>query len=218
MVTTCTELTAETTATDWLSQCVDNIACEQLSLTPTYDDPAIPCGSSMEYQDVRDYIGSCDDWQAAGSPIFTVPAKEDGASCAGGVECLSNNCVGFGVGNSVCADPCTTGVCSAGFACMGGYCFPTRTPSDGGPATLRDRDYCKSNAGAFPVTAARKTTLSPSVLTSARRVNAHRSSNVSMVISYWHALRLEHNKSCAGRTSTPLGVARERIDRQLGCA
>lgn len=80
------------------------------------------------------------------SPVSSGTPKNDGAPCGGDVECLSNNCVAFGTGNFVCADPCTMGECSAGFACMGGYCFLMQTPPAGGAARLFDGDSCTSNA------------------------------------------------------------------------
>ncbi len=145
-VTTCTELTPDTTATDWNTQCIDDTACEQLPPAPGFNNEGlIPCSSYTDYRN-RDYVGSCDDWRAAGSPAFTVPPKNDGAPCGGDVECLSNNCVAYGIGTFLCADPCMMGGCSAGFGCMGGYCFPTQTPDPGGAATLFDGDYCESNA------------------------------------------------------------------------
>ena len=147
MLTTCTELSPETTATDSQTQCIDNTSCEELPPVPIYNDPAIPCGSQIVYRYQRDYIGSCADWRDAGSPSFAADApKQDGTPCNGDVECLSNNCLYIDTTNAVCADPCWMGACSAGFACRAGYCFPTETPADGGSGTLFDGTYCRKNA------------------------------------------------------------------------
>ena len=52
-----------------------------------------------------------------------------GAACACANDCASNECVTIDPArvNYVCADPCTSGACSVGFACQGtgtnSYCF-----------------------------------------------------------------------------------------------
>jgi Trypsin len=57
----------------------------------------------------------------------------DGMPCGADAQCGSRNCVSTDDVNFLCASPCTSGVCAAGFSCVSAFCFPAT--SNGAPTT-----------------------------------------------------------------------------------
>lgn len=126
-ITTCNEFSPQTDMGDWRANCLDNHSCDQGYAMVDYQDPAIPCVGSTQYQYVHDYIGSCDDWMNAGGfflPGDAGPLELNGTVCQVDGDCASKNCVSADNVNFVCADVCNAGLCSDGLICIGGYCVP----------------------------------------------------------------------------------------------
>jgi secreted trypsin-like serine protease len=47
----------------------------------------------------------------------------NGTACGGNDQCQSSQCVSTDNVHFICASACSTGVCSAGFSCVSGFCF-----------------------------------------------------------------------------------------------
>jgi hypothetical protein len=52
----------------------------------------------------------------------------DGETCTADGQCMSKNCLSQDTKNFVCASPCSSGSCAAGFTCTQGFCLPTPPP------------------------------------------------------------------------------------------
>jgi hypothetical protein len=59
----------------------------------------------------------------------------DGTSCGADAQCASRNCVSTDDVHFVCASPCASGVCTAGFSCISAFCFPATNAMPSPPAT-----------------------------------------------------------------------------------
>jgi hypothetical protein len=59
----------------------------------------------------------------------------DGTPCGADSQCGSHNCVSTDDVHFVCASPCTSGVCAAGFSCMSAFCFPATNGPTSSTAT-----------------------------------------------------------------------------------
>jgi V8-like Glu-specific endopeptidase len=75
--------------------------------------------------------------QAAGMGGYKVASwalqLQDGEVCTADRSCMSKNCLSQDQKNFVCASPCSSGSCAAGFSCTQGFCLPSaRAPSRGG--------------------------------------------------------------------------------------
>ena len=131
-VTVCNELGPSSQPGPWLENCVD-VACGDADLVPNFgSDPYVPCTTSRQLRYVQTHLGACGT-QSTGHPVYegddagSEAGKGDGAECGANDECLSANCVSADGQNFVCADACNAWGCPEGFACLGGYCFPSCT-------------------------------------------------------------------------------------------